>query len=343
MKLDKPFKTYDEQIAHLQKTYGLIISNKHYAQRALETHSYYDLINGYKECFINPSTNKYRDGITMEYLVAFHRLNRLIQNILSDGSFTVENRFKSILAYYVSQNIGERMADYLDPNRLGFTQTKDQKELLNATLDNMRTVAHPQGNHKIALPTRHYVKNHNHVPAWILLRNVSFSNTTTYYRFLPPNVKDLIADDMLNNSQLAVEKKKDALIPMLHMVRKFRNVVTHNLKFITHTEDYLENMRKYQNKRFMQNLFPRSLITNKEVLGRRKLNDAYAYILCLLMLLGKNESAYILAMNLCITIGSWGDELPFINFSDYARVSNLPNNLSDRLEHFQSNLLQKLD
>ena len=49
---DKPFKTYDEQIAHLRDNYGLDIVDEELAKYILSTFSYYDIINGYQECMM---------------------------------------------------------------------------------------------------------------------------------------------------------------------------------------------------------------------------------------------------------------------------------------------------
>ena len=49
----KPFMTYEEQIDRLQSNYGLGIPDRDLAINLLKTISYYDLINGYKECFMS--------------------------------------------------------------------------------------------------------------------------------------------------------------------------------------------------------------------------------------------------------------------------------------------------
>ena len=51
MDLDKPFRTYDEQIDLLQDR-GLCITDREFANHALSTISYYDLINGYKNILV---------------------------------------------------------------------------------------------------------------------------------------------------------------------------------------------------------------------------------------------------------------------------------------------------
>lgn len=109
---DKPFLTFDEQIDHLANTYNLIITDRNQAKLLLSSLSYYDLINGYKECFM--VNEKYIDNIKIEDLYDFLELDRTLQSILIKYSIYVENRFKNLLAYEIAKNYGVSMDFYLD-------------------------------------------------------------------------------------------------------------------------------------------------------------------------------------------------------------------------------------
>jgi len=53
MKYDKPFLDYGKRIEKLKVDYNLEITNKRILEKEfLKTISYYDLINGYKDCFM---------------------------------------------------------------------------------------------------------------------------------------------------------------------------------------------------------------------------------------------------------------------------------------------------
>lgn len=49
---DKPFKSYEEQLNKLKMDYKLKIEDEKYALKMLRTISYYNIVNGYKECFM---------------------------------------------------------------------------------------------------------------------------------------------------------------------------------------------------------------------------------------------------------------------------------------------------
>ena len=56
---DKPFLTTLELLKKLEKDYKLAIGYTDFEFNLLETVSYYDLINGYKECFMENEIYKY--------------------------------------------------------------------------------------------------------------------------------------------------------------------------------------------------------------------------------------------------------------------------------------------
>ena len=59
----KPFLDYQAQISHLRQK-QLIIQDDISAIATLEKISYYGLINGYKDIFKNPTTDKFYPGTT---------------------------------------------------------------------------------------------------------------------------------------------------------------------------------------------------------------------------------------------------------------------------------------
>ena len=56
MSWDKPFLNYNQQLEKLFNKHNIICSNNSKVDKTLlESLSYYDLINGYQDCFINNS------------------------------------------------------------------------------------------------------------------------------------------------------------------------------------------------------------------------------------------------------------------------------------------------
>lgn len=74
----KPFLTIDKQIELLEQR-GLLFQNKEAAKKDLLSYGYYEIINGYKDCFLaNPldSEDKFKAGITFEHIFQLFTLDK---------------------------------------------------------------------------------------------------------------------------------------------------------------------------------------------------------------------------------------------------------------------------
>ena len=108
---DKPFKTYEEQI-ELLRNRNLNISDPEFATHALDTISYYDLINRYQRHFM-PNGECFIEGTTIEQLYSLSMFDRSIQAFILKYSMFIENIFKTKLAYTLSKDFGVDMSVYL--------------------------------------------------------------------------------------------------------------------------------------------------------------------------------------------------------------------------------------
>lgn len=139
MKYDKPFLTYSAQIK-LLKDRGLIISDDNFAIHALNTISYYDLINRYKSYFMD-TDDHFRPNLSIEYLYLFSLFDHKIQSFILKYSGMIETLFKTRFAYVLSKEYGVDKADYLNqlhyesrlkPHGVTF---KGTAEIINHQLD----------------------------------------------------------------------------------------------------------------------------------------------------------------------------------------------------------------
>lgn len=78
---DKPFKTYDEMITILESR-NIIINDNQFAKSALKNFSYYSLINGYKNTFLqDPRTDVFKVGTRFEELYTLHIIDTSINSL----------------------------------------------------------------------------------------------------------------------------------------------------------------------------------------------------------------------------------------------------------------------
>lgn len=80
----KPFKTHVEQVQILQNR-GLIVQDIPAVIKILERENYYNLINGYKELFLESPKNStveetYRIGTTFEEIFSLYSFDRSLRN-----------------------------------------------------------------------------------------------------------------------------------------------------------------------------------------------------------------------------------------------------------------------
>lgn len=312
---DKPFLDFDEQIEKLKNNYNLIIPNPYTAKLLLKDISYYDLINGYKDCFM--TDNKYDGKLTIEDLYYFLKYDKNIQSILLKYAIYIENKFKNILAYVLSSKYGVDVSLYLNPKNF-----KNNGYKINATINDIN---YKIKNNKFPNPTKHYKRNHNHVPAWILLRNLTFNQAIDIYNNL--YVKDkkevikLISIDLYNNKD-SISIFKNSII----IVRKFRNTIAHNYDFIN--ERTYEKIIRHQLKDSKYS----NLITHEDYKTNLTDNGPYSMIIAISLILDNYELLfhfYNELLNAMYAI-STNPNMYLDIFKTYCDISGIPNNIEER-------------
>lgn len=315
----KPFRTWDQQIERLKTKYDLKIEDDNFARRALSSMSYYDLVNGYSECFMKDG--KYTEAISIEYLYSFYHFDRTFQNALFQYSIYIENFFKTALSYVVAESFGIYQKEYL--NQKNYVNPKNQKRRRKRTqlLEKLHKTYNPE-NKYLDNPTKHYVETKNHVPPWILFKNVSFSNAIDLYSFLKSEEKYKVRN--IVSPGVDPEAFKNSLT----VVRKYRNAIAHNLKFVTYRSgvNYIPSVLsidKLQPFTEMENL---------------KNDSPYNLILAIVLLLNDAYLLNELYESLSITITRFTRDPRQVQlFQDYSRITGIPINI---LEIFQAFILK---
>lgn len=316
--MDKPFLTFNEQISKLKEEYNLTIGNLDFAKEALSSLSYYDLINGYQSIY--RSTGKYLDGTTIEELVAMHTLNKNIQGVLFKYSTYVENSFKTLLAYVVAENFSEHQDCYLDISNYRRNRDNYRRKKLIELLSKLKHICENCDD----TPTKHYRENKNHVPPWILFKNVSFSNTTDLFLNLnrPEKESFIYHQQIINSEALDYQDKVKVIFRSLTLVRKFRNKIAHNLNFLTYRESVLD---KKTNDLFINNLVHKAESDQSR-------NDVWAMVLAIVTLLNNRY----LIQNFLAEFNS------FMNLANglgeiYCEITGIPPDYETRIKSFLKN------
>ena len=329
---DKPFLTIEELLAHLQNDYGLrSITHPDFAKNAIFKFSYYDLVNGYQDVLIKDG--KFEDQISIEYLYLFHLFDKELQNIIFKYSIMIENYFKNVMAYYISQHCGVFIDDYLNPkyyyaNKAGVNFNELKDKIINYNI---------KGDGAKQQPIKHYLKNHNHVPAWILFKNLDFGKSINLFTLLRNPMKTDITNKLMPY-KLSASEKTEFLICALNLIRKFRNKIAHNLKFVTY-----KAQGDYLSAKVLKATLPPVLYGPSEKAAKCGRNDVYAVILSIIILL-KDDSYLInkFISEFMVHITSLDETVVYENlkpmfFNKYSDITGLPKTLAQKFEALYTN------
>lgn len=339
---DKPFKTYDEQI-ELLKSRGLIIEDYEFALHALNTISYYDLINRYQRYFM-PNGEKFIDNTRIELLYSFSLFDKSIQSFILKYSMFIENIFKTKLAYTLAKDFGASESEYLSAAkyRQSYQNPNGTLTFNSIFLECKKTILDPKITNN---PTLYYYKKHNHVPPWILLKNLSFSNAINLFKLLKDTQRDIIVNELIPNEQIALSDKINFVFCSLEAIRLFRNFAAHNLDFTALRTD---ETRKLSPTVISKLLSGSGLIKkeNKKISATERafFRGIYGIMLSMLVYLKTNYliSEFIIDF-LSIFKGINGDDagVKYYLFECYSNIANMPIDTPIRLQNYLLTCQQK--
>lgn len=329
---DKPFLTYEEQIEKLKNDYELLVDLNYTTIEIelLKTLSYYDLVNGYKECFME--NEKFLKDITLYEIFIFSVKDKEFQNILLHHSITVENIFKNKMAYLIAKKKGVHHDDYLDENKYHVSNPKRQyklRELLNKLKD---ICLNPKEQ-----PTLYYKNNHDHIPPWILFKNITFNNIIDLFSFLEKSEKLEIINDysLFNNSNITDNEKLELFKNMISVTRRFRNKIAHNFKIIGVTLDKIQIQTSVLKK-----IDTFGILSNIDIQEQRGRNDIFSMFLSILFLLDSKMLCTLFLRDVySFSLITYSDETNIaIDMSKfYFERLNMPADFSEKIKKIFTN------
>lgn len=295
---DKPFRTFDELALLLRDHHGLVVEDPSEVSRVLQFIPYYDLANGYKGILMEGERFRYPFNITD--LLLFHAFDRNFQNTLMAFSITIEDFFKNILAHEIARSFSVDAEEYLkEAHYVRRRQASPGRNITRAfILDRLGHIAETSPDN----PTLYYREHHNHIPPWILLKNVSFSLSTNLFVLLRNPQKSMVVNSMLPGST-SWDQRFPVLLYSLTMIRKCRNIIAHNLKFSAFDSSRYMNRLSYQ---AMRDMISPLLLTDTELRSGGYLSGVYGYIVLSLSLMPPNLMKAALINRLISTLNMDG-------------------------------------
>lgn len=266
--MEKIFKTVHEQIK-LLKSRQLKIENINSALKILENNNYYYLINGYKNLFIDFSSNteKYIDGTTIEEIYDLYEFDRKIRIIFLEYILLIERKIDTYIAYEFSKEHGYK--DYLIPDN--FDYNKKNKKIVDKLLKDINLeILHQYKNSNKMI--KHYIDTYNYIPLWVLIRILSFGKVSKFYSIMKQKEKNRISRKF--------NIKSEILKIYLTNLGEIRNICAHDEKLYDVSLRFKISSNSYH-----------SMLKIEKVKGNYKngVQDLFSIVLILKIMLEKEQ------------------------------------------------------
>lgn len=233
--MDKPFRTHDELIK-LLKSRGL--STDRHTKFILEREGYYAVVNGYKDLFLDKEKSKkyghecYKKDSEFSEIYSLFVMDRHMRTSLFRYITLAEATLKSISIYeFCSQNREDNEAylkqkNYRKEKRYSVLIERFIKEL-NRIIG--RSDKSPKYNKEYL---EHYINNHDNIPLWVVMNNLSLGQAFKFYDFQNESVRFHIAQrfQKLYNETHYENKRithKD-IYNAYNNIKEFRNICAHD-------------------------------------------------------------------------------------------------------------------
>ena len=313
------------------KSRNIIIEDKHFAEEALKNFSYYGLINGYKNTFLQkPDSDDFRDGTRFEELYTLHIIDTSLNSILFKYILYLERALKSRISYRVSEKYGV-YTDYHDLHCLNPNDYLYLRHYSNGTgrrlniLKSLKECITQTRNNPMLL---HYLNDKNHIPAWILTTNISYGLTIEWYSILKSEDKTIICDSFISPGLITEEQTKEFVKKALALTKEYRNKIAHGNRTFS-----ILNLPQLPRQQLLSLTY--NAISEDEYNTKMGQNDTLAILFSIIILLSDPYVVANFITDLKIVLSPY--ENTSFNGSSVFKLLGFPNNLFDRLE----NLMQK--
>lgn len=232
---EKPFKTIDEQIELLESRNVFFGKDRYdYYRNFLLKENYYSVVNGYKDAFLDKQKSHelghdyYKDGTVFAQLAFLYMFDRGLRETTLSAIMEAETIIKTSLVYAFSFYNREENDAYLDP--ASYCKIRDYPNKKDYTRNLIKLLNALQNAHdnKSKPYISHYLKEHGHVPLWVISRLLTFGNISAFFDLQNRNVKSATCINICK----ATEKDESSLKPnrlkeIFRILVPFRNICAH--------------------------------------------------------------------------------------------------------------------
>lgn len=244
--MNKPFKTHKQQLKILRSR-NLKIPNGTKALRILQRENYYNIINGYKDIFLDKgyAIDKFKDGTSFDDIYFLYSFDRNLRSILLKYILRLEASLKTKIAYRFSEEHPNSFS-YFDICNFRNNVTSVTNLIAHISTDIKNNVDHPWRGVPTS-PFSHYLNVHKELPLWVLIKRMSLGETYYFYTALTDELQYRILNDVYTEYQQEYTLKPKSLAarndvrPFSQMIRfivTFRNLCAHGERMYDYIAKY---------------------------------------------------------------------------------------------------------
>lgn len=270
-------------------------------------YGYYNLINGYKEPFIDKAKSLelgedyYKDGTTLQHFLQLYHFDSLLRNNLLYSIVTVETQMKSLISLHFSLRYGSSHWKYLSPD--SFTKDPSKKRFVIKLISKLQRDINKFNEIKKHPAICHFMNVYNQVPLWGLNTIMDFGTMSNFY--------DNLQDDLKKTIAKSIDPKLTPTIlsSILYYLTNIRNKCAHNNRLYIHKIDQkASRTARIPKLSIHENLFiPVDEKTNLYKYGQ---DDALAALLCVSLLFKQNKVFSINYEKIETSMRELGDNIP---------------------------------
>lgn len=223
---DKIFQTTSQQMEKLRSR-GLHISgNRH--KRILEKENYYNIINGYKDLFLDKTyigdDEKYIEGTSFDEIYSLYLFDRELRMYFMRYILEIENNIKSVLSHKFSQEYGHD--NYLKINNFNTLLRPNERKTASQKVGEVsELISRIQSEISRQLQKNNSMISHSmleygYVPLWVLVNTLTLGTISIFYSYMKQRDQNNVAREF--NLQV------NELTNIIFVLSIFRNACAHD-------------------------------------------------------------------------------------------------------------------
>ena len=275
---DKEYKSYRQQL-NILRSRGMTIgkgSQGSRVMRILERENYYNVINGYKELFLESKAvddveETYKAGTTFDEVYALYNFDRELRNIYLKYLIKLENTFKTVIAHEFSAKYGHD--NYLKIENFDNSEEKNISSSIKLIGDIQQEIARQMSKHHQVVT--HYMTEHGYIPLWVLVNVLTFGKIENFYKNMKPADKTTVAKQF--------KLQPNELAKFMHMFALARNKCAHDERFFD------MKFRERIHTKSIRNFAVLEIIRAQDGSYTYGTNDVYALSIMFALLLSKSD------------------------------------------------------